>query len=116
MPAAAHTASVNYTAIPVTCYALTLSHTGQGSDPVASPTNSTGCDAGQYMAGASISLSGAVPTSGWQISNWAGTNNNASTADTNTVTMPAGVHTAGVTYIQSQYTISGNAGCSWRDH
>ncbi|MBK7513901.1 MAG: carboxypeptidase regulatory-like domain-containing protein [Chloracidobacterium sp.] len=81
-----------------TCYALTLSHTGQGSDPVAAPANSAGCSAGQYLAGESISLSGAVPTSGWQISNWTGTTNNASTAGTNSVTMPAGVLTASVNY------------------
>jgi hypothetical protein len=81
-----------------TCYALTLGHTGQGSNPVASPTNSSGCPAGQYLAGASIALSGAAPASGWQISGWTGTTNNASTASTNTVTMPASAHTANVNY------------------
>jgi hypothetical protein len=81
-----------------TCYALTLSHTGNGSDPVASPANSTGCSAGTYVAGESISLSGAVPASGWQISGWSGTDNNASTESTNTVTMPASAHTASVIY------------------
>ena len=39
---------------PPTCYALSLSHTGQGSNPVASPTNSTGCSTGQYVAGETI--------------------------------------------------------------
>jgi hypothetical protein len=98
MPASAYTANVNYTAIAPTCYALTLGHTGQGNDPVATPANSTGCAAGQYVAGASISLSGAVPTSGWQIASWVGTTNNASTASTNTVTMPASAHAANVNY------------------
>ena len=83
------------------CYALTLSHTGQGSDPVATPANSTGCSAGQYVSGEAIALSGAVPTSGWQISSWTGTSNDSSTASTNSVTMPASVHTAAVNYIQS---------------
>ena len=88
-----------WTALLPTCYALNLSHTGQGTNPVATPTNSTGCTAGQYIAGASISLSNAVPTSGWQISGWTGTNNNASTSNTNTVTMPASAHSASVNYI-----------------
>ena len=43
MPAAAHAASVTYTEIPPTCYALTLSHTGNGSDPSPTPANSSGC-------------------------------------------------------------------------
>jgi hypothetical protein len=103
MPASAHTASVTYTA---TCYALTLSHTGQGSNPVASPANSTGCSAGQYVAGANINLSGATPSTGWQIAGWTGTNNNASTASTNTVTMPSGAHTASVTYTATCYALT----------
>ena len=84
------------------CYALTLSHTGQGSDPVASPANSPGCAAGQYVAGASITLSGAAPASGWQISSWTGTANDASTTVNNTLTMPASAHTASVNYTLSQ--------------
>ncbi len=73
---------------PPACFALTLSHTGQGSDPIASPTESTGCPTGEYLAGESISLSGALPDAGWQIVSWTGTDADASTADTNTVTMP----------------------------
>ncbi|PKO13235.1 MAG: hypothetical protein CVU39_20265 [Chloroflexi bacterium HGW-Chloroflexi-10] len=80
------------------CNALTLSHTGSGSDPIASPANSSGCPSGQYVAGESISLSGAAPSSGWQISSWTGTTNNASTAATNTVSMPAGAHSISVNY------------------
>jgi uncharacterized repeat protein (TIGR02543 family) len=95
-----------WTALPTTCYALTLGHTGQGSNPVASPANSTGCPAGQYAAGASISLSGAIPDTGWQISSWTGTNNDTSTASTNTVSMPASVHSASVNYAQGQYTLT----------
>ncbi|PKO13234.1 MAG: hypothetical protein CVU39_20260 [Chloroflexi bacterium HGW-Chloroflexi-10] len=90
--------TATFTAIPPTCYALTLSHTGSGSNPSASPANSTGCSAGQYVAGATISLSGAVPSAGWQISGWTGTTNNDSTAAANTVTMPANAHSVGVNY------------------
>jgi len=96
-----------WSALP-SCYALTLNHTGQGTDPAATPSNSTGCTAGQYIAGASISLSGAVPTSGWQIGSWTGTNNNASTTSTNTVTMPASAHTASVNYTQTEYILTVN--------
>ncbi len=93
-----------------TCYTLTLSHTGNGSDPTASPANSTDCPAGQYIAGASISLSGATPDLGWQIGSWTGTTNDSSTASTNSLTMPASVHTASVSYTQLSALISGNAG------
>jgi hypothetical protein len=98
MPASAHAASVIYSEIPPTCYALTMSHTGNGSDPVALPANSSGCSAGTYVAGENISLSGAVPDSGWQISGWTGTDLDTSTESTNTVTMPASAHAAGVIY------------------
>jgi hypothetical protein len=100
MPAGAHTAGVNYTLIPATCYALTLGHTGQGTDPAASPANSTGCVSGQYVAGESISLSGATPSASWQIGSWTGTANNSSTASTNSLTMPASAHYAGVNYTE----------------
>jgi len=96
------TVTATFTAVaPVTCYALTLTHTGQGSDPVASPANSAGCDTGQYVAGEAISLSGAVPASGWEISGWTGTDNDASTAAANSLTMPANAHSVGVTYTET---------------
>jgi hypothetical protein len=71
-----------------------------GSNPVASPANSAGCPAGQYVAGESIQLSGAVPDSGWQISGWTGTADDTSTASTNSLTMPANAHAAEVNYIK----------------
>jgi hypothetical protein len=86
--------------IAPTCYALTLSHSGQGSNPVAAPSNSTGCGAGQYVAGEVISLSGAVPDSGWEISGWSGTADDSSTASSNSLTMPAGAHSASVIYTE----------------
>ena len=91
------TVTATFTLIPPICYALTLSHTGQGSDPVASPTNSTGCSAGQYVVGESITLT-ASPATGWQVSSSTGTINNSSTASTNSLTMPASAHSASVTY------------------
>jgi hypothetical protein len=45
-------------------------------------------------------LSAAVPVAGWQIASWTGTNNDSSTAATNTVSMPASPHTAKVNYLQ----------------
>ena len=101
--------------VPVapTCYALTLNHTGNGSNPTASPANSTGCSAGQYLAGATINLSGAVADSGWHIASWTGTTNNSSTASTNAVTMPASAHTAGVNYlVGGQSTVTFKNGVS----
>jgi len=87
--------------LPTSCFTLTLNHAGQGSDPVASPANSTGCPAGQFVSGEHISLSGVTPDAGWQISSWTGTDNDASTGNTNTVTMPAGAHAASVTYTEN---------------
>jgi hypothetical protein len=90
----------------ITCYALTLGHTGSGTTPVAAPANSTGCPAGQYVSGENISLSGATPDTGWGIASWSGTANNDSTAGTNSLTMPAGAHSAGVNYAQACYALT----------
>ncbi len=97
MPDAAHTAGVTYSAIPVVCHVLTLTHTGQGANPAATPAKSAGCDAGQYVTGATISLT-AVPDAGWAVAGWNGTSNDAATTTTNSLTMPDAAHTAGVTY------------------
>jgi hypothetical protein len=58
------------------------------------------------VAGEVISLSGAVPDSGWEISGWSGTDNDASTASTNSLTMPASAHTASVIYTPGEYTLT----------
>jgi len=81
----------------VECFPLTLSHTGNGADPTPSPTYSTGCSAGQYIAGESIALT-AAPDPGWMVKDWTGTTNDASTAMTSTVAMPAAAHAASVNY------------------
>jgi uncharacterized repeat protein (TIGR02543 family) len=92
------TVTAVFAEIPPNCYVLTLSHSGQGSDPVASPTNSDRCPAGQYVEDEIINLSGATPVAGWYIGGWTGTDNDTSTADTNTLTMPANNHTVSVAY------------------
>jgi len=79
------------------CFILSRSHTGSGSNPVATPTNSSGCSSGLYYEGESISLA-ASPSSGWSVGGWSGTDNNSSKSTANTVTMPARAHTAGVNY------------------
>jgi hypothetical protein len=97
MPASAHSASVTYTEIPPDCYVLSLSHTGSGGDPTASPVKSAACTTnGQYVSGEVITLT-ASPAIGWQVDSWTGTNGPSS----NTLTMPASAHAASVTYIES---------------
>lgn len=96
MPNSARTVTVNYVQ-QITCYTLSLQHTGSGGDPQASPSNSTGCPDGQYTAGATISLT-ASPASDSVVEGWSGTNNNASTSTSNTVTMPGANHTVIVHY------------------
>ncbi len=108
MPAGNHTVSVNYVQASPTCYTLSRTHTGSGSDPSATPSSSSGCSAGQYTAGASIQMA-ASPSSGWNVGSWSGTNNNGSTSTSNSVTMPAGNHTVSVNYVQAAptcYTLS----------
>lgn len=80
------------------CYTLTLSHKGQGTDPVANPKYSQGCPKGQYVAGQFITLSHAIPDANWEIKRWEGTLNNISITNTNSVKMPASAHTAKVIY------------------
>lgn len=84
----------------VSCFELVRSHSGNGTTPVATPTNSVGCAAGSYQAGAAISLL-ATPENGWTVSRWSGTANNSSTANTNSLTMPAQNHTISVTYVET---------------
>lgn len=79
------------------CYTLTLGHTGSGSNPTASPAHSSGCAAGEYQEGESITLT-ASPAVGWRVSSWWGTDDDVSTSATNTVSMPPSNHSAGVNY------------------
>lgn len=82
---------------PPTCYPLNKAVTGSGAAPIASPANSAGCAAGSYLAGENIQVT-ANPATGWRVSSWNGTTNDASTSWTNYVHMPAGNHTVIVNY------------------
>jgi uncharacterized repeat protein (TIGR02543 family) len=89
------------------CYMLTLTSTGNGSVPIADPKKSDGCaDNGQYIEGESISLNGATPDEGWQMNGWTGTGDDASTADSTIITMPAKNHTVSVIYSEIPGTVS----------
>ncbi len=82
------------------CYVLTLEHTGNGADPVASPTGSAGCSSGSYLSGEVIQLT-AAPDAGWEVGGWTGTDDDAGTALTNSLTMPESDHTVSVGYVSS---------------
>jgi len=99
------------TIVHLSCYTLTASHTGTGSDPIAFPTHSTGCPSGKYVKDASIILSGALPSRDWHISGWTGTTNDSSAASYNIVAMPASDHTATVNYLQ-EYILTYTAGAN----
>lgn len=89
------------------CYVLHLAHSGSGVNPVASPTKSPVCaQAGTYVAGESISLSGALADPAWRIASWTGTNNNSATTATNTLTMPADHRTALVNYAPNCFALT----------
>jgi hypothetical protein len=103
MPPTNHVVTVNY---GTTCYALTLSYTGTGSAPTATPVKSVGCASdGQFYPGAAISLT-AYPGAGFQVGSWLGTNNDASASTTNTLTMPAAPAVAVANYIPGAATAS----------
>ena len=90
--------TATFSEIPIPCYALTLSHIGQGSDPTASPTHSATCALGEYAAGEKINLSSAVAASGWHIASWTGTDDDILHTSSNILTMPAKAHNVSVTY------------------
>ena len=97
MPSAAHTVSVDYLA---GCFVLSLGHTGLGLDPIAAPQNSPGCPAGSYVVGEPIDLTATPePLPGWRVDGWSGTDDDASKASTNRVTMPAANHVVEAHYL-----------------
>jgi hypothetical protein len=99
MPAGDHAAAVHYQLIPPTCYALTLSHTGMGEDPIPSPTSSSGCDTGRYLAGTVVSLT-AQPAAEWRVDHWTGSDQDSSTSLNNQITIPVADHTTSVHYAE----------------
>ena len=79
------------------CHPLSLSHSGSGEDPVPTPASSPGCDPGEYLVGEVVTLE-ADPDQNWAVLGWSGTDDDASTSESNTVTMPAEPHAASVEY------------------
>lgn len=82
---------------PPDCHQLTLSHSGSGADPVASPASSGGCDPGFYLDGEAIALT-ADPADGWSVQSWSGTDDDPSLSKFNGLTMPAADHAVSVAY------------------
>lgn len=95
MPANNHNVDVAYTPV---CYQLTITHVGNGNNPTSSPANSGNCPTGSYTKDTFVTLT-ASPFTGNQIGNWLGSDNDASNAISNTLTMPAANHTVTVNYI-----------------
>lgn len=95
MPAMDWSVGVSYQA----CYALSVSHTGSGSDPAAWPTSSPACGTGSYFSGVYVRLS-ANPAPGWIVSGWTGTGADLSPATGNDLFMPAANHAVSVAYQQ----------------
>lgn len=88
------------------CSALTLAHTGNGSDPTASPLKSSACSTDfTYVVGETISLT-ASPSSNYLVGSWNGTDNDSSTSTANTLSMPNGDRTVTVNYIPVCYTLT----------
>ncbi|HTG32781.1 MAG TPA: S8 family serine peptidase [Thermoanaerobaculia bacterium] len=96
MPAAPRTVAIAYYA---PCFTLTLSHTGSGGDPVASPASSPGCAAGHYKYAESLQLT-AVPTRGWRVGGWTHTIADASHRPVNSLTMPPNDQSVSVSYLE----------------
>ncbi|HUT16520.1 MAG TPA: fibronectin type III domain-containing protein, partial [Anaerolineae bacterium] len=71
------------------CWQLTLGYTGEGIDPVATPTRSPICPEGQYVMGEEIDLH-ATPEDGWHVSGWSGTDDDTNSSRDNELTMPDG--------------------------
>ncbi|MEZ4866387.1 MAG: C13 family peptidase [Caldilineaceae bacterium] len=90
------------------CYPLSLTKSGEGSPPVATPANSPTCPAGQYIAGAALTLH-ADPAAGWRMAGWTGADDTTSLSTDNTLVMPVGNHTVSVAYGQLPVTVTGDA-------
>ncbi len=81
------------------CSALVMAHAGNGADPSPSPAGgSMECGGGDYLEGAAVVVT-ATPDPGWLMERWQGTDHDASTSTTNTVTMPAELHTVTAHYV-----------------
>ena len=86
------------------CYALALSHSGNGGNPTAYPANSAGCPTGQYVSGEGVALT-AHPSPGYAVSAWSGTTDDTGTSLTSSLTMLASPHTVSVSYTPICYAL-----------
>lgn len=93
--------------LPLECYLLSLIHTGSGSNPIPTLSQSTGCSVNSYHNQEIVQLR-ADPADGWHVAGWSGTDNDSSTALTNTVAMPDNAHTVTVHYAIDCYTLTRN--------
>ena len=100
MPGRNHTVSVAYGESLLPCYRLSLSHSGNGADPVATPARSDGCNNGEYVSGQDVALT-AGPAAGWRVAGWAGTLDDASTSTSNSLAMPAQDYAVSVLYSEA---------------
>lgn len=96
--------------VPISvCYTLMLSvHGGSGNTPTASSPN---CGE-KYTPGTRVSLT-AVPSQGWQVAHWHGTDYESSTSTSNTVTM-SGDKSVSVHYEQT-YLAKAVVKAEWRE-
>ncbi len=75
------------------CYALTISHTGSGTDPLPDPSKTPPCSTGLYLAGTTIDFL-PIPDEHWFIGSWTGTDGDTIP----TLTMPAAEHEVTANY------------------
>ena len=75
------------------CYALTISHTGSGTNPYPDPPRNPPCPTGQYLPGATINFL-PNPDEHWFTGSWTGTDGDTIP----TLTMPAADHEVTVHY------------------
>ncbi|MCH7666870.1 MAG: hypothetical protein IH936_13185 [Acidobacteria bacterium] len=94
--------TVVYVMAAPTCNALRLSHAGQGTDPTATPSQSDGCNPGEFKGGETIQLA-ATPAGGWEMDSWRGTDSDRSATTTNVATMPNAPHTVLAVYRETHF-------------
>ncbi len=82
------------------CSPLTLARAGRGEIAVTYPTVSGGCPEGEFDNGHIVRFLATRPA-GWRVKRWAGTDNDASRAIFNTITMPGNAHEVRVIFEQT---------------
>lgn len=103
------------------CYKLQRTRTPPegGSSPTAQPSKSGECSGeGEYVRGEKIALT-ASPKSGWELKDWRGTDDDASTSVNNTATMPAEDHQVIAVYAEVKSSFDSSfedeGFCDWAD-